>query len=111
MGILSGLLGGSQKTEVKLPSYITDASQDALSLADRLAAIGYVPNYGPDVAAFTPMQEAGFQNTNRMAAAFGMGSGRQAMAIAVIARCNCPPETWCGYRNPMLSGSGRRMRR
>ena len=80
MGILSGLLGGSQKTEVKLPSYITDASQDALSLADRLAAIGYVPNYGPDVAAFTPMQEAGFQNTNRMAAAFGMGSGRQAMA-------------------------------
>jgi hypothetical protein len=23
-------------------------------------------------------------------------SGRQDMAIAVMARCNCPPETWCG---------------
>jgi hypothetical protein len=26
-------------------------------------------------------------------------SGRQDIAMAVIARCSCPPETWCGYRN------------
>lgn len=80
MGLLSGLFGGSQKTEVKLPGYIEDASQDVLGLANQLAGIGYVPNYGPEVAAFTPMQEAAFRNTNRMANAFGMGSGQGAMA-------------------------------
>ena len=31
------------------------------------AATGYVPYYGPDVAAFSPMQEASFESTDMMA--------------------------------------------
>ena len=34
-------------------------------------------------------------------------SGSEHSAIAVITRCSWPPDTWCGKRLPMFSGSGR----
>ena len=58
-----------------IPDYIEDASKQNLALADQLSNIGYVPYYGPDVAAFTPMQQAGFENTQQAAGAFGMNTG------------------------------------
>lgn len=66
--------GGSTTSEVKLPEYIEAAAQRNLNRADRLSQIGYVPEYGPSVAAFTPMQQAAFQNTGAAADAFGMSS-------------------------------------
>lgn len=72
---MSGGKGGSQTTEVKVPQYIEDAARASLAKADLLAQIGYTPYYGPDVAAFTPMQEAAFQNTANAASAFGLGGG------------------------------------
>lgn len=71
---MSGGKGGSQTTEVKVPEYIEEAGKANLAKADELAKIGYTPYYGPDVAAFTPMQQAAFQNTANTASAFGMGS-------------------------------------
>jgi len=64
-----------QTTSQEVPKYIEDASKQNLALADKLAGIGYIPYYGPDVASFTPMQQAGFQNTQQAAGAFGMNTG------------------------------------
>ena len=71
---MSGAKGGSKTSEVKLPEYIEAAAQRNLSRADRVSELGYVPEYGPSVAAFTPMQQAAFQNTADAADAFGMSS-------------------------------------
>lgn len=71
---MSGGKGGSQTSEVKVPQYIEDAGKANLAKADELAKIGFAPDYGPTTAAFTPMQQAAFQNTANTASAFGMGS-------------------------------------
>lgn len=72
---MSGGKGGSETSEVKIPQYIEDASKSNLALAEKLSNIGYVPYYGPDVAAFNPMQQAAFQGTQQAASAFGMPTG------------------------------------
>tara|TARA_R110001632_G_scaffold67258_1_gene157988 strand:- start:1186 stop:1743 length:558 start_codon:yes stop_codon:yes gene_type:complete len=72
---MSGGKGGSQTSEVKVPQYIEDAGRANLAKADELAKIGYTPYYGPDAAAFTPMQQAAFQNTADIANAFGVSGG------------------------------------
>jgi len=66
--------GGSTTSEVKVPEYIEAAAQRNLNRADKVSQLGYVPEYGPTVAAFTPMQQAAFQNTAGAAGAFGMSS-------------------------------------
>ena len=65
--------GGSTTTSVEIPEYIEEAARRNLGKAEDISQIGYVPYYGPDVAAFTPFQEAGFQQTADVASAFGMG--------------------------------------
>lgn len=65
-------LSGSKTQETKLPSHIDQASKDALARSQQMAGIGYVPYYGPDVAAFSPMQMAAFDSTNAAASAFGL---------------------------------------
>ena len=69
---MSGGKGGSSTTEVKIPEYIEDASKANLARASDISKIGYTPYYGPDVAAFSPMQQAAFQNTADTASAFGL---------------------------------------
>ena len=69
---MSGGKGGSSTTKVEVPEYIEAAARQNLARADEIAQIGYTPYYGPDVAAFTPMQQASFQNTADAAGAFGM---------------------------------------
>lgn len=66
--------GGSTTTSVQVPEYIEKAAQRNLNKAEAISQIGYVPYYGPDVAAFQPMQNAAFQNTAGLAGAFGMAS-------------------------------------
>jgi hypothetical protein len=72
---MSGGKGGSTSSTVEIPQYIEDAAKRNLARADTISQIGYVPYYGPDVAAFTPMQEAAFQNTAGTAGAFGLAGG------------------------------------
>tara|TARA_R110000765_G_scaffold362523_1_gene452707 strand:- start:4731 stop:5918 length:1188 start_codon:yes stop_codon:yes gene_type:complete len=66
--------GGSTTSAVTIPEYIEAAAQRNLNKAERISQIGYTPYYGPDVAAFTPMQQAGFQNTADLAGAYGMAT-------------------------------------
>jgi hypothetical protein len=51
---------------------LQDAAQANLAKANEISKIGYTPYYGPDVAALTPLQQAGMANTNMGASAFGM---------------------------------------
>ena len=71
---MSGGKGGSTTTSVQVPEYIEKAAQRNLNKAEAISQIGYVPYYGPDVAAFSPMQNAAFQNTGNLAGAFGMAT-------------------------------------
>lgn len=69
---MSGGKGGSQSSSVEVPKYIEDAARRNLARAEQIGQTGHVQYRGPDVAAFTPMQQAAFQNTNNAAGAFGM---------------------------------------
>lgn len=64
--------GGSQTTRVQLPGFIEDAARQAISQGQQASQIGFVPFTGPDVAAFSPTQEAAFAGTNAAASAFGL---------------------------------------
>jgi hypothetical protein len=66
---------GSQTSSTEIPQWVEDAGQANIARANDVAQIGYTPYYGPDVAAFTPMQQAAFQNTGQAANAFGMAGG------------------------------------
>ena len=72
--------GGSSTTSVQIPAWLENAAQQNLARADRVAQIGYTPYFGPDVAAFTPTQEAAMNNTNQAALSFGMAAPTSAMA-------------------------------
>jgi hypothetical protein len=76
---MSGGKGGSTSSTVTVPKYIEDAAKANLAKADEISKIGYTPYYGPDVAAFNQMQQAGFQNTAGMADAFGLAGGGTGM--------------------------------
>ena len=69
---MAGGKGGSTTTSVEVPQYIEDAAKRNLARADTISQIGYTPYYGADVAAFTPTQEAAFQNVAGQAGAFGL---------------------------------------
>lgn len=77
---MSGGKGGSQSTKVTIPQYIEDAARRNLARAEEIAEIGYMPYYGPEVAAFNPMQMQGMQNTANAAAAFGLQAPTDVMA-------------------------------
>ena len=76
---MSGGKGGSTSSTVTVPQYIEDAAKANLAKAEEISKTGYTPYYGPDVTAFTPMQQAGFQNTAGMADAFGLAGGGTGM--------------------------------
>ena len=71
---MSGGKGSSQTTSVAVPEYIEAAAQRNLNKAEGISQLGYTPYYGPDVAAFSPAQQAAFQNTAGAAGAFGLAS-------------------------------------
>ena len=72
---MAGGKGGSTTSSVTIPEYIEAAAQRNLNKAERISQVGPVTYYGPDVAGFTPMQQAGFQNIADTASAFGVPGG------------------------------------
>jgi hypothetical protein len=73
--------GGSTQTQsTELPAWLQDAAKSNLGRADLVSKIGYVPQYGIDVAGFTPMQQSAMQNTANAASAFGLSAPTDAMA-------------------------------
>jgi len=69
---MAGGKGGSTTSSVQIPEYIEKAAQRNLNKAERISQIGFAPYYGPDIAGFTPMQEAAMRNVANTAGAFGM---------------------------------------
>ena len=72
--------GGGSTTTQTLPSWLEDAAKQNLARSQYVAKLGYVPNYGLDVAAFSPMQQSAMQNTANAASAFGLSAPTDAMA-------------------------------
>ena len=68
----SGGKGGGQTSQVTIPKYIEDASKKNLERADYFSQVGYVPYYGPDVAALSPMEEQAMRGTGSAMQAFGL---------------------------------------
>jgi hypothetical protein len=66
--------GGSTTSQVEVPAWLNDAAQGNLAKAQEMSKTGFAEYRGPDVAAFTPMQMASFQNTQDAANAFGVAA-------------------------------------
>ena len=66
--------GGSQTTQVSIPPWLEQAARRNIAKAEEISQTGFVPYMGPDVAAFTPMQQASFMNTGSAAQAFGLAA-------------------------------------
>ena len=60
--------GGRESTDTTMPKFFETAVQQAVGMGTDMAGMPYAEYRGPDVAAFTPMQEAAFQNTQDAAA-------------------------------------------
>ena len=73
---MSGGKGGSETTETTIPAWIRDPAIRNLARAEAVQRIPYMPYYGPDVAAFTPTQNAAFDQNIGAAESFGLlGAG------------------------------------
>ena len=77
---MSGGKGGGQSTKTEIPEWAEAATKRNLARAEEVQKIGYMPYYGPDVAGFTPTQQAAMQNNLAAASAFGMAAPADAMA-------------------------------
>ena len=64
--------GGKQTTGIEIPSWLEDPVKRNLARGEQAAGIGYMPYYGPDVAALNPSQLAAMSNANSAAGAFGL---------------------------------------
>jgi hypothetical protein len=73
--------GGTTSGSTEIPAWLEDAAIENINKARDVSQIGYVPYYGPDVAAFSPMQQQSMQSTGNAASAFGLApQGFNAMA-------------------------------
>ena len=77
---MSGGKGGETTSKTEIPKWAEDATKRNLRRAEQVQKIGPMTNYLPDVAAFTPGQEAAMQNNADAAAAFGFSAPVDAMA-------------------------------
>lgn len=64
--------GGRESKDTTLPAFFETAIQQGVGMGTDLAQAPYAVYRGPDVAAFSPLQNAAFQSTDQMASAFGM---------------------------------------
>lgn len=77
---MSGGKGGSSKSQTTIPKWIEDPAVRNIARAEDVAKMGYQPYYGPEVAAFSPMQVAGMQSAADAATAFGMAPQMNVMS-------------------------------
>jgi len=69
---MSGGKGGGSSSSTEIPAWIKEPAQRNIQRAEDIQKIGYMPYYGPDVAALTPMQQMGMQQNVGAAQAFGL---------------------------------------
>jgi hypothetical protein len=75
MGIFSSIFGGSTKTNTTQPAWYTGAATNAVNMGKKAGEIGYIPNMGPDVAGFNPMQLQAMQQAGNRFATFNNPGG------------------------------------
>ena len=66
--------GGSSSSATQIPAWVEGPASRNLERTEDIQKIGYMPYYGPDVAAFNPTQVSAMQNTINAANAFGMAA-------------------------------------
>tara|TARA_B100001059_G_C17838207_1_gene589760 strand:+ start:7337 stop:7780 length:444 start_codon:yes stop_codon:yes gene_type:complete len=66
--------GGSESKvqTTTMPTFMETAIQQGIGMGTDLGNAPYAAYRGPDVAAFSPLQNASFQATDQMSSAFGM---------------------------------------
>jgi len=64
--------GGKKTEETTIPEWLRGPAARNLQRAEAVQQIEYMPYYGPDVAAFTPAQNAAFDTNIGAAEAFGL---------------------------------------
>ena len=64
--------GGTTSQNTQIPAWLESAVIENINKARDASQIGYVPYYGPDVAAFSPMQQQSMRSTGDAASAFGL---------------------------------------
>ena len=69
---MSGGKGGSTTQAQQMPKFLEDAAKYNIDMAKQAGKIGYMPYYGPDVAALTPQQEQAIQTNFIGQQAYGM---------------------------------------
>lgn len=69
-------MGSSSTTvqENKIPRYLEEAGQLAVEEARKIKEMGYLPYFGPEVAAINPYEQAMAQNVGSMASAYGLAA-------------------------------------
>ena len=64
--------GGSTTSSTEIPAWLENAAIENINKGRDVSEIGYTPYYGPEVAAFNPMQQQSMQSTGSAASAFGL---------------------------------------
>ena len=96
---MSGGKGGSTTSAQQIPEWLEGPAKANLEKARLAGEIGYMPYYGPEVAALSPMQQSAMQNTTGAMSAFGMApAGAQYQS-------SLPPTTTMGGVTGYSSGN------
>ena len=72
--------GKTSKKTSEINENLANIAANNYAMAQDIARLGYQPNRGVTVAAFTPQQEAAMRGTNAAATAFGLPSVADPMA-------------------------------
>lgn len=64
--------GGSRSQTTTIPEWVRAPAERNIARAETAQKIGYMPYYGPDIAAFNPTQNAAFSANIGAAEAFGL---------------------------------------
>jgi hypothetical protein len=94
--------GGSQKTENTVPAWVQAPTERNIARAEQAQRIGYMPYYGPDIAAFNPTQMAAFGSNINAAEAFGLVPQG---TITPMMNMTPAPQTFAGGMQGYSSGA------
>lgn len=96
---MSGGKGGSKTSAAEIPSWVEGPAKRNLASAELAKKIGYMPYYGPSVAALSPQQQSAMQASNTAMQAFGLAPKGQPYSSGVPA-----PQTFAGGVQGYSSG-------
>ena len=94
--------GGSRQTSTSIPAWVQAPAERNIARAEVAQKVGYMPFYGPDVAAFNPTQQAAFNSNISAAEAFGMVPQGSLTAMQGMAPT---PNTYAGGLQAYSSGA------